>query len=54
MDPELREYIVNYIRKFGTGTSFMRQVIKEQLRIYLQRKELYKVPFISGTTCLNN
>ncbi|XP_063674804.1 uncharacterized protein LOC134811707 [Bolinopsis microptera] len=46
LDPDLREYVIKYIQRFGSDNSLMEQIIKEQLRIYLQRREMFEVPFI--------
>ena len=48
LDPGLREYINDKIQRFGSDESFINQIMKEQLRIYLQRKEMFNVPFITG------
>ena len=48
LDPDLREYVIKYIQRFGSDKSLMEQIMKEQLRIYLQRREMFEVPFIQG------
>lgn len=48
LDPELKDFVMDYIKHHGGGRASVRNIMKEHLRILLERKEQIDIPAISG------